>query len=124
MRFDHCHFFLLLSPNATGERRGPPRRSQPDGSTPHRIRQPPPTRRKPLRNATHPRALHSDQEISRWHSWSPKLRLLGSLPDQLKCPTGRRRRVDELQFIRREGGDKSLLIGPDQVRERTSLKLH
>jgi hypothetical protein len=60
--------------------------------------------------------------ISRWHSWSPKPHLLGSLPDQFKCRTGCRRRIGELQFFRREGGDNSFLIRPsDHVRERTSL---
>ena len=33
-----------VRPNVEGERRGPPRQSQPNGSTPHGIRQPPPTR--------------------------------------------------------------------------------
>src|SRR5947208_49214 len=60
--------------------------------------------------------------ISRWHSWSPKPHLLGSLPDQFKYRTGCRRRIGELQFFRREGGDNSFLIRPsDHVRERTSL---
>ena len=60
--------------------------------------------------------------ISRWHTWTPKPHLLGSLPDQFKCRTGCRRRIGELQFFRRERGNNSFLIRPsDHVRERTSL---
>src|SRR5262249_23696720 len=102
----------LSAANVLGERRGPPRRSQPSGSTPDRIRQPPPTWTQAVR---WPR----DQPMGT--AWSPKPHLLGSLPDKFKCLAGRRPWIGELQFVRRERGDNSFLISPDHVRIRTSL---
>jgi hypothetical protein len=48
-------------------------------------------------------------------------RLLGSLPNKFKYLARRRPWIGELQFVRRERGDNSFLISPDQVRVRTSL---
>src|SRR5262250_795300 len=74
------------------------------------------------RDTACPAIPRTNQMLGDGTSWSPRPHLLGSLPDQLKCPTDGRRRVDELQFLRCEGGDQPLLIGSDQVRKRTPLK--
>ena len=50
-------------------------------------------------------------------------RLLGSLPYLIDLDTRHRTRVAVLQFVRRERGDRSFLIGSDQVRECTGLKI-
>src|SRR5262245_7321003 len=91
-------------------------------STPHRIRQPPPTRT----YATTGHGLRCDspdsQEMSRWHHLVAKATStwLASRPTQV---SHRRTRVDELQFVRCEGGDQPFLTGSDQVRKRTPLNL-
>src|SRR5215471_17769702 len=92
-------------------------------STPHRIRQPPPTRTYATTGHVLPCDSPDSREMSRWHQLVAKAAStwLASRPTQVS--NDGRRRVDELQFVRCEGGDQLLLIGSDQVRKRTPLNL-
>src|ERR1019366_8520019 len=54
---------------------------------------------------------------------SDEVRLLGSLPYLMDLDTRHRSRVAVPQFVRRERGDNSFLIGSDQVRECTGFEM-
>src|ERR1019366_2355551 len=54
---------------------------------------------------------------------SDEVRLLGSLPYLMDLDTRHRSRVAVPQFVGRERGDNSFLIGSDQVRECTCFEM-
>jgi hypothetical protein len=51
------------------------------------------------------------------------VRLLASLPNLMNLETARRSGVSVFQFVRRERGDNSFLIGSNQVRECTGFEM-
>src|SRR5580704_1933562 len=60
------------------------------------------------------------------HALRPTLRLLGSFPYRMTrktWPAGRRSRIDPFHFVLRKG-QKSLLISPLPIRERTVLNVN